>query len=162
MPLSAVAPTPKPPAAPAAVTAQCNHCIMQSPPTRGEPPPHLRSPYPGVNQKMHPLLIPQPAHRQHDAVNAICYHSTPQSSLPLPPHPAPTAPPRARRLAPFTEPRTTSLNEPSSHPFSYPGVNQKPTTCLACDYLPTHLLNHRSRSHPPASQRAALLDPRRL
>lgn len=145
MPLSAVAPTPKPPAAPAAVTAQCNDCTLLSlhnaiTTHQGSTTPPLRSPYPGVNQKMHPLLIPQLTartllHRQHDAVNAICYHSTPLSPLLLPPHPAPTAP--------LTEPRTTSLNEPSSHPFSYPGVNQK-TNHLPSLRLPTH-----SSTQPP-------------
>ena len=113
------------------------------PPTHSQSPtPHYPLPflsYPRVDchtrtpARIPPPLPapPQPAHRQHDAVNAICYHSTPQSPLLLPPHPAPTAPPRARCLAPLAELVTTPLRSlqppltPPHHPrFSYPGVNQ--------------------------------------
>ena len=51
-------------------------------------------------------------------MTALCYHCTPQSSLSLPPHPALTAPPRARRLAPLAELVTTPLRslQPSLTP----------------------------------------------
>lgn len=119
-------------------------------PTRPPPYPrvdrHTRTP-----ARMPPLLpapTRTPLHRQHDAVNAICNHS-----IPLPPHRFyPNLHPRYRALypAPLTEPSTTSLNKPPSHPFSYPGVNQK-TNHLPryTHHLPSLRLPTQSSTQPP-------------
>lgn len=135
MPLSAVAPTPKPPAAPAAVTAQCNH----------HPPLH------GCYRSF--LLTQHPLHHRALAT----WHYLPNLSPPLSAvsslHSPPSEHSPQQRQARYTHTPATL------HSFLLPGGKSKSRTAASIPCYPPTTAPRRARISSLAGG-GELLDPR--